>query len=141
MANMVIPNEGKEVLLDLAIHDAGAALEDWSLDLYQNNYTPVDASTLADFTPSTFTGYVAVPITRAEMGGAAVVANVAERTRSVPPEFVCTGGTSQNAYGWFLTGEISGKVYAAQRFDTVRVMGPGATQTIDPFKFKLKTFA
>ena len=139
MANMVIPDEGKTLMLDLAIHDDGSLQEDMTLELYQNDYTPVNGSTAANFTASTFTGYAPVTVTRATMGTPAIVANVAYRERSAVPVFTCSAGGPQNAYGWFLRGAVSNTVYAAQRFDAVRVMSAGVSESIDPFRLGLQT--
>jgi hypothetical protein len=139
--NMVIPNEGKELLLYWALGTDGSDLEDFILRLYKNDYTPVDGSSGANFTVSDFDGYMDLPILRANFDPVAIVANVAEIEYDTVPEFVCTGGAAQNAYGWYLLGDTSGKVIAAQRFDSPRSMAPGATERLDPFKIKLKTFA
>jgi hypothetical protein len=141
MANMVIPNEGKLLWLEWALTGDGSSLEDFVVRLYSNNYTPVDGSTLANFTEATFTGYTELDIMRSDFSTPVIVANVAEAQTSVPPEWTCTGGAAQDIYGWYLVGVDSGKVLAAQRFDAVRTMAAGATETLDPFKIKLKTFA
>lgn len=137
---MVIPDEGKNLWLDRALGRVGADTS-WRIRLYQNNYTPVDGSTLASFTESTFTGYSQVTVTEGAFGAAVVTANVAEANTSSPPTYTCTGGSAQNAYGWYMVGVTTGKVYAAQKFDNVRSMAPGAVEELDPFQFSLKTFA
>lgn len=141
MANMVIPNEGKIKLLDWAMCVNSGGVEDFSLFLYTNNYTPVDTSTLADFTAATFTGGAAISITRASLPTPTISSNIAITTRATSPSWTNTGGTTETAYGWVLKSATSGKVIAAQKFDTARTMSPGATETLDPFQFSLKTFA
>jgi len=138
--NMVIPNEGKPLLLGWLFRDDGTGLEDFILDLYSNDYTPVDGSTGASFTAATFGGYAQLDILRSEFDAPAVVANVAEIVRTPPPAWTQTSGADQIVYGWYLRGVDSGEVVAAQRFDTPRTMSVGATETLDPFKIKLKTF-
>jgi hypothetical protein len=137
---MVIPNEGKLLWLYWALVTNGGDLEDFVLKGYSNNYTPVDASTAANFTESLFTGYAAIDIDRADMNNPGIVANVAISTCSFVPQWTCTGGAAENLYGWFLVGAVSGKVLAAQRFDNVRVMASGATESINPFQISFKTF-
>ena len=137
--NMVIPNEGKEKLLDWAIHDDGTGLEDYSLRLFKNNVPVANDSTLATFTQADFVGYANLSVTRAQMGSPAIVSNVAYRTRSSVPTFSCTGGSPQMVYGWILVSVLSGLVLAGQNFDTPRVMSSGATESIDPFKIGLQT--
>jgi len=95
---------------------------------------------LADFTEATFGGYARVAVTRAQMGAPAIVANVAERTRSSAPEFTQTSGADQLVYGWLLITDTTEKIVFGQNFDTPRTMSIGAKESIDPFKIKLKSF-
>lgn len=141
MANMVIPNEGKLKWLDWAVRDTGPGLEGLSIDLYTNDYTPVDGSSSANFTLATFTGYAQELLARTDFGAPSIVADVAEIVSAVVPTFTCTGGASQTCYGWVAHSTTSGKVMAAQRFDAARVMSAGSVELLDPFKIKLKTFA
>lgn len=138
---MVIPDEGKLKWLYWALCTAGGDLEDFTLRLFQNNITPDDDTVLADFTEATFGGYAAVAITRAAMGAPAISSHVAYSTKSVAPVFTCTSGSAQTVYGWYLESNTSHKCVATQRFDAARSMSPGATESIDPFKIGLKTFA
>jgi hypothetical protein len=141
MANMVIPNQGKIKLLDWAIHDAGAAQENFWLALYSNNYTPDDNTTLSNFTEATFLGYQLLAVLRSQMTATALLANVAYQWRVPTPVYNCTGGAAQTIYGWYLVSQQTNQVIAAQRFDVPRVMSPGATESLDPFRFALKSFA
>ena len=141
MALMVIPNEGKLLWLNWALVDNAGGIEGFTIELYQNNYTPVDGSTLASFTASTFAGYVAETCARSDFGPPALVGNVAYSTLSFDPTFTCTAGGPQSAYGWFMYGAISQKVYAAARFDVTRSMSAGAKEELSPFAIGLKTFA
>ncbi|MCE5292097.1 MAG: hypothetical protein LLG14_23040 [Nocardiaceae bacterium] len=138
--NMVIPNEGKTLALDRWLDPDGNPGEDWIVRLYSNNYTPVDSSTLASFTEATFTGYSAVLVEMNDWGAASITTNVAYSTSSVTPSYTCTGGGGQTVYGWYAEGATSGKVLAAQRFDTARSMTPGSVEELDPFRVAFKTF-
>lgn len=137
---MVIPDEGKTVALDTEMKSSGTASETWHVRLYSNNYTPVNSSTASDFTEATFTGYAEVDIAPSDWGASAIVSNVAYSTSGVTPAFTCSGGSPQTVYGWYAVGATSGKVRAAQKFDTARVMSTGATETLNPAKMALKTF-
>jgi hypothetical protein len=139
--NMVIPNEGKTVALNTELNSGSTASETWHVRLFKNNYTPVDGSVLADFTEATFTGYAQVDVAPSDWGAATIVADVAESTSAVTPTYTCTGGSTQDVYGWYAVGATSNKVRAAQKFNTARSMSAGATEALDPFKIKLKTFA
>lgn len=139
--NMVIPNEGKELWLYWALVTDGSDLEDFVLDLFQNDYTPDDDSTDSSFTVATFGGYAQLDLLRSEFSTPSIVSDVAESERAPAPEWTQTSGSAQTVYGWYLRGADSGIVLAAQRFDSPRTMATGATQVIDPCKLKLKTLS
>lgn len=136
---MVMPDEGKLAAADLIFRGTGS--EDYKLDLFKNNYTIIDTTTWTDLVVANFTGYNQISITRASFSTAIISAGVAVSARAVAPVFTCTGGAAQTVYGWALRGVTSGSIWFAANFDTPRVMGPGATETLDPFQFKGKTFA
>jgi hypothetical protein len=139
--NMVMTNDGKKRGLDLFFGRAADYTENFTVELYQNNYTPVDGSVTADFTAATFTGYSAVTITNGGFAAATIVSSEGNATYTPAPSFTCTGGSSQTVYGWFLRGATSGKTYFAQKFTAARVMVAGAVEALDPFTFKDKSFA
>jgi hypothetical protein len=70
--------------------------------LYKNNFTPTAASVLADFTEATFTGYAAVQV-NSKFASVYKVIDGEYQTDSSAFTFNCTGGSSQDAYGWYLT--------------------------------------
>lgn len=137
--NMVIPDEGKLKWIDWMLPDDGTNQEDFEVSLYTNNYTPVAGSTLSDFNEATFTGYAAVPLLRSDFLAPYLVANVAFTDSAIIPAFACTAGSPQTCYGWYMICTSTNKVVAAQRFNTARVMGPGATEDLDPFSIGLQT--
>ncbi len=141
MANMVIPNGGKLLALDRWIDPAGTGGENWIIRLYSNNYTPVDGSTLGDFTEATFTGYAAVTLVAGTFPASSIVSNEAVTTYPTAPTFTCTGGGGQTVYGWYAEGATTGTVLAAQKFDASRALVSGASEKIDPFPIKFKSFA
>ncbi len=138
---MVSPNEGKLLVEYWAFGSDGSDLEDFVVDLFSSNTTVVDASTGADFTIATFTGYAQFDVARADFASPTIVSNVALINDPTPPTFSCSAGSPQTVYGWIMRGAVSGKVIVGQNFDTPRVMAPGTTETLDPFTLKTKTFA
>lgn len=137
--NMVVPNLGKELFLRLCL-GTQAPEPGFIVHLYQNDYTPADASDVPDFIESNFTGYAAQAVLRTSFTFG-VVSNVAVAISSTPPEYTSLGAVSQTVYGWYMTDSTSSVVLAAQRFEAPRVMSLGTTERLDPFAFKLKTFA
>jgi len=140
MANWVIPNEGKILWLQRGIFTTGvSAAENYLLKGFSSATTVGDASTLADFTISTFTGYSDVAIAHTDFPAPTITANVAIST-APDALFTCTGGGPQNLVGCLLVGATSGKIIAGVNFDAVRVMNAGSTETVTP-TLKFKTFA
>ncbi len=138
---MVCTNDGKLYFLSLAMGVDLFGADDWTLRLFANDYTPEDASVTADFTEASFTGYVEWGIPAGSMPAPTIVADVAESDLTPPPFFTCTGGAPETVYGWYLTADGSGDTLLAQRFEDPREMVPGAVESLDPFKIKLKTFS
>jgi hypothetical protein len=137
---MVVTNAGKLKFLRACQGIDPHPHDTWFLDLFRNDYFPVDESTLADFTVASFTGYVQVEIYEGVLGEPAIVGNVAESTFAPAPTFTCTGGAPQMVYGWYLSAEEGGEAYLAQRFDVPRLMSPGTVEQLDPFTLRLKSF-
>lgn len=134
---MVIPNEGKKQWLSRMID--GGAVEDLIIGLYQNNYTPVDASTVTDFAPSTFTGYNELLLPPADWNAPVIIGGIAYISTLINPVFTCTAGGPQDAWGWYLREDTSDIIMAAARFNAVRVMAAGASEVLNPFRLGLKT--
>jgi hypothetical protein len=136
--NMVIPNEGKAYLLDVALGVAPA--EDLVVRLYQNNYTPVDGSTAGSFTAGTFTGSGAITVPQANWSASVIVSDVAQSDATPFPSWTHGGGAAQTVYGWYALTSVTGLCVMAQRFDAARNMTSGSTEALDPFRMKSKTF-
>jgi hypothetical protein len=134
---LLIPDEGETRLLT-EILDGATVRENWTLKLYQNNYTPVASSSAANFTEATFTGYAAKTLTRtitastwqavaegAPSGAWNPQANVGKSTYGSSAQvFSITGGTAQTIYGYFVVGATSGKVLFAEIFAAPRTLNP-----------------
>lgn len=136
---MVIPDEGKLKLAYWQFGTDGSDLPNFTLHLYDNDYTPDDDTTASDFTEATFTGYAAIAILRSEFGAPAIIAHVAYITRTPVPSFECTAGGPDLVYGWYLLTDDDDTVIAAQRFDVPRSMSAGAEEFLDPFRIGTKT--
>jgi hypothetical protein len=138
---MVIPDEGKLKWLYNAICTDGSDLEDFVVDLFQNNESVDDDSTQADFVIATFTGYVQASAPRANFAAPVISSHIATTQNYSYPNFVCSGGSPQTVYGWIMRGSASGIIYAGQNFDVPRVMSGGATEAVYPFVLAFKTFS
>lgn len=137
---MVVPDAGKRLLLEWALTGDGSSYESFSIKLFKNDYTPDDDTVIGDFDESDFGGYSEFLTARSDFLDPDIAGHVAFTDRDGAPEYSCTSGSAQDAYGWYMVGVDSSTVLFAQRFDFPRSMAPGATITLDPFRIKLKTF-
>jgi len=111
-----MPQDGEmQVLKTIFGGAAPQAVEDTELRLYKNNITPSDTDTAATYTQSDFSGYAAAALARGAgwtlAAGHPSSAGFAQRT------FVSDAAQSvQQAYGYYVVGASSGKLYWAERF-------------------------
>lgn len=109
---LVVPNAGEGLMLE---HIVGkTAIENLTLKLFKNDYTPVEGSVAGSFTEADFTGYSSIGLTGASWTvttGDPSYASYAQQT------FTSTAGSqNQPVYGYFLVGTTSTTIYYAERF-------------------------
>ena len=126
MSNLVVANVGENIINDRWVASIGANI---SLRLFQNNYTPVAASVIGNFTIATFPGYASlVPAFGASVtvGGKGTITDAAARV------FTCTGGGAvQTIYGYYVVDTANAQVIYAERFDNpVPIVNNGDSITI-----------
>lgn len=127
---LVVPDVGEVELLDKMLKDALTVDESYTLKLYSNNYTPVQGSTAASFTESTFTSYAAKTLTRAGWTAATTVSNKASASYA-QQSWTCgtTGGT---VYGYYVIGTTSTVVLWAELFPVARVLAVNDVLNLTP---------
>lgn len=110
----LLSNVGEEQMLKLLCNKSGVALRDMSLRLYQNDYTPVEASIVGNFTVATFTGYASQTLATGDWTitpGAPTAAACAQKT------FTSSAGSqSQPIYGYYLVTVTDEIFIAGERF-------------------------
>lgn len=109
---LLVPNAGEGLMLE---HIVGkTAVENLSLRLFKNDYTPVEGSTAGSFTVADFTGYSNATLTGASWNvttGDPSYADYAQQT------FTSSAGSqNQPIYGYYIVGATSGTIYWAERF-------------------------
>jgi hypothetical protein len=127
---LVIADVGELELLDKMLKDALSVDEDFTLKLYQNNYTPVNTSVAGDFTVATFTNYVDKTLTRAGWAAATTVSNKARSTYA-QQSWTC-GASGNTIYGYYVIGATSGTLLWAELFPTPRVLANTDILTLIP---------
>lgn len=94
--------------------DALVAARTYSVRLYQNNYTPVVGSVLANFTIATYSGYASQ---NAAFGASSIDANGNAKADAAALTFAHSGGaTSNSIYGYYVVDTGANKVVFAERF-------------------------
>lgn len=109
---LIVPDIAEPFLLSMIKNEATFA--GIHLHLYKNNYTPVDATVLGDFTEANFDGYASeVPTFTIP----AEVANKASMNDSSPRTFTHDGGAIANTvYGYYVTCDAGPVLMWAERF-------------------------
>lgn len=120
---IIVPNEGKTILQDYFLK--GGTHENYLLDLFVSNTTVGNASTAADFTIASFTGYAQATFNASTWNAATIVSNQGHSTNTNSPwSFTAsaTPGSPQTCYGWIMRGATSGKILFGANFATPRVV-------------------
>lgn len=130
-----VVNEGEKILLNWMFKSAGTNAV---LHLYKNDYTPVDTSTVANFTASTFGGYTPATLTRANWNNS--VTNAAGKAEIVySTDISWTSSTSETVIGYYVV-DTSGALLFAEKFAQARALVDGDSLTISP-RFTLRSEA
>lgn len=103
------PDVGENLALEMIVNKT--APQNLVLRLYQNNITPSDSDTAGTYTEATFTGYAGITLTGATWNAAAAgtIAYSAQQT------FTCSGASSNNIYGYYVTQSASGVLLYSER--------------------------
>lgn len=106
---LVFPRTQLQIQLQLLKPNYQSAV----LKLFKNDYTPVDTSTLANFTEADFDGYA--PITLNAWGNAFINGSNIAEIDEVVRTFTCTGNTTPNTiYGYYLE-DVANQYLFAER--------------------------
>lgn len=101
---------------------------DWSMDLYQNDFTPVPGTVESDYTIADFPGYAAQAVVSTTWGAPVAVAHVARSTNTTVCEFDAdpTGFVAQIIYGYLIFDQFGVYRYG-ERFATPKTIEPSDT--------------
>lgn len=123
---LVTPDEGQlELMTNMLITNSFSGYN-YEVDLYQNNYTPIQSSTGSDFTIANFTGYSQQTFTRTEWTTPATVSDQAFSQSTENPFTWTCGATGNTIYGYLIRSSATGKVLWAELFATPVVLTNGA---------------
>ena len=109
---LVITNNGELVALKAMLNNtAGQSVY---LRLYENDYTPVEASVTADFTEATFTGYAQKTLAGSDWTFTSGAPG--DATAAVQNFVSSAGSQDEYVYGYYYVQVTSGLCLAAERF-------------------------
>ena len=125
---LLVPNVGEEKLLEVALNSGTQG--DQTLHLYENNYTPVEASVLASFTESTAGGYASKILDDSSWsitpgGGDPTVATYAQQTFT----FTATG---TSIYGYYVLDVDGTTILWAEKFAGAEPVYNGKVLKVTP---------
>jgi hypothetical protein len=100
---MFVNDAGIETILEAELGIAPSKFATGKIRCFQNNVTCSHATLLSALTESTFPGYADISLSSASWNAVTVTAHIANTTPVSPFAFVCTGGTAQPVYGWYVT--------------------------------------
>ena len=107
---ILVPDVGEVLLLSYMLNNVQPA--DVKLHIYVNDYTPVEGSTIANFTECTAAGYAPITLTGANW----TISTVAGVTTASYPEQTFTMTATSTDYGVYITNNAGTQVLWAERF-------------------------
>jgi len=116
VAGVVVPNEGSLELASLMLAENASDGFRFLVDLYQNNYTPNQSSTIANFTICDFAGYGQVSFLRSAWSLPTIVSDQAVIEYSYNPISWNNNGVVQYAYGYLVRSSVTNNVLFAEQF-------------------------
>lgn len=123
---LVVPDEGERILLDRTLK--GPAVDQvLFLGLYKNDVTPNRESTLTDFDPADYAGYVAEALVDAGWSDAVTVGGAAQSTYGDDWITFLSSAGMQDVYGYYVFDPDRGVCWA-ERFGDA----PFTVTTVQP---------
>lgn len=126
--SLLVPDEGELQMIDLVLNNA--TQENLVLALYTNEYTPVEGSTLTNFTLATGGGYASKTLSAGSWTTGTVGGVTAGQYTQQTWTFTADVGT---IYGYLIYGATSGKVYWAEKFAAGEATYNGKEIKITPY--------
>lgn len=103
------PDVGENLVLEMITNKT--ASQNLVLRLFKNNITPSDTDTAATYTEATFPGYAALTLTGASWGAA----SGGTITYGSQQSFTCSGTSTDDIYGYYVTQASSGLLLYSER--------------------------
>jgi hypothetical protein len=129
---LLVPNVGEIELLDRLLKGATSANDgDYTLYLYKNDYTPVNGSTLANFTEADFDGYSSKSLAQATWASVSLNGSSKAESSYVQQSWTC-GSVGNTIYGYYIKGDTSGNLLWAEKFSPYKALTNGDILNLVP---------
>lgn len=126
--SFVVPNEGEAQMLNVLFQKS--APENLTLKLFSNNITPAETDTATTYTECTGSNYAAIALAASDFTITAGTGAPGNTTfAGAKKTFTLNGALT--AYGYYIIGATSGKVYFAEKFSDGPYILPSGGGTID----------
>jgi hypothetical protein len=127
---LLAPNVGVQEILKRALNFS--ATGDVKLHLFQNDYTPVEGSTVANLTEATWTGYAIKTLTGASW--TVTNADPSEASYAIQTFTSSAGSQNQANYGYYITDSANSILLWAERFTDgpYTIVNNGDTISVTP---------
>ena len=107
---LLVPDVGEVLLLKYALNHTEPT--EVKLEIYTNDYTPVEGSVVADFTEAVAAGYAAI-----ELAGASwTITTTTGVTTATYAQQTFTFTAASTNYGYYITNNDGSRVLWAERF-------------------------
>lgn len=123
--NQIYPDAG---LVQLNLRSLAATVR---YRLFTNNATIDRSTVLAGLTEAAWTGYINVPLTDVDFTLNGVVSHVGYSI-ALPVNFANSSGSTQTAYGYYVTDTTNTYLLAVAKFDSPRTILDGTSLQVTP---------
>lgn len=123
MPPIVVPNEGQVELATSMAITADFSGYEYQFDLFSNNYTPTQSSSVEDFVIANYDGYEPKVWHRTDWNTVITIDDEAVLTLALNPLQFQNLGEDQIVYGYLIRSVSSGNVLWCQRFDLTPTIG------------------
>lgn len=113
--DQIYPDQGLITILQRIVAD------DFHFHLFVNNITPDRTTVLFDLTEAAWSGYVPITVLRTDFVMYGLAAHIGS-AQAPPIAFNNNTGTSQSAYGYYITDVSNSVLLAVARFDSAPVI-------------------
>ena len=131
MPGIVVPDQGQLELASYCLCANPSPGFLYLVDLFQNQYTPDQSTTFANFTLCDFMGYAQVSFPRSKMVAPITIGHQAQVAYLANPVSWNNNGPQQAVWGFLVRSNVTGNVLWCQAYNSVQLVGLGKQLQFD----------